>query len=291
MTLLPHRPDGGLRRRGVLAGIAALASGTVRAQPNLAVDLLLVLAVDVSGSVTDEEAELQRGGYRDAMADPGVLAAVSNGVNGAIAVAYVEWARYEYQELVIPWTRIAGPAEARAWADRLQQSPRHSTYGTSLSGALAFAGRLFESSRYQSTRRVIDISGDGANNNGPPAEIERDRLVAAGVTINGLPIINRHPRFGRLELDVDKYYQDSIIGGSGAFLIVAEDFTDFAAAIKRKLVQEIAGVPAPPTGCEQQSCGTQCAEAVGPPAAPATVWRRVPMAGWTSGVAPSPRNP
>ena len=217
-------------------------SGTARAQPGSAVDLLLVLAVDVSGSVTEDEAELQRGGYSGAMADPEVLAAIAGGAIGAIAVAYLEWARYEYQDLVIPWTRIATQADARDWATRLQDSPRHSVYGTSLSGALAFAGRLLEASPFQSARRVIDISGDGANNNGPAAEPERDRLVAAQVTINGLPIINRHPRFGRLELDVDQYYRDSIIGGPGAFLIVAEDFGDFASAIKRKLVQEIAAL-------------------------------------------------
>ena len=115
---------------------------------------------------------------------------------------------------------------------------------TSISGALAFSGRLLAASPFEGTRRVIDVSGDGANNNGPPAEEERDRLVAAGVTINGLPIINRHPRFGRLELDVDKYYEASVIGGVGAFLIVAEDFSAFDNAIKRKLIQEIAGAPA-----------------------------------------------
>jgi hypothetical protein len=225
-----------------LAGAGALAAGAARAQPSSDVDLLLVLAVDVSGSVTEEEAQLQRGGYCGAMVDREVLAAIAGGMAGAIAVAYVEWARYDFQDLVIPWTRIATDAEAREWAGRLQDSPLHSVYGTSLSGALAFAGRLLESSPFQSERHVIDISGDGANNNGPPAERERDGLVAAGVTINGLPIINRNPRFGRLELDVDQYYRDSIIGGPGAFLIVAEDFGAFADAIKRKLVQEIAAL-------------------------------------------------
>ena len=231
-----------MRRRGFLAGAGALVSGAASTQSNSAVDVLLVLAVDVSGSVTEDEAILQRDGYRGAMTDPGVLAAIAGGSVGAIAIAYVEWARYDHQDLIIPWTRIATPSDARAWADRLARSPRQSTYGTSLSGALAFAGQVLGSSPFEGTRRVVDVSGDGANNNGPPAEIERDKLVAAGVTINGLPIINRHPRFGRLELDVDKYYRASVIGGPRAFLIVAEDFTAFSDAIKQKLVQEIAGI-------------------------------------------------
>ncbi len=230
-----------MRRRSLLAASAAIAAGVAKAQPAASADVLLVLAIDVSRSVTDDEAVLQREGYRSAMIDPAVLAAIAGGALGAIAVAYFEWASYQFQDLVIPWTRIAGPADAQAWADRLEHSPRQSVSWTSISGALAFAGRLLASSPFEGTRRVVDVSGDGANNNGPPAEEERDRLVAAGVTINGLPIINRHPRFGRLELDVDKYYGASVIGGVGAFLVVAEDFADFANAIKRKLVQEIAG--------------------------------------------------
>jgi hypothetical protein len=230
-----------LTRRGLLAGAAALAARPVAAQQAAAaVDVALVLAVDVSGSVTEEEAVLQRDGYRGAITDPAVLSAIAGGVLGAIAVVYVEWARYQYQDVIIPWTRIAGPADAQAWAQLLHDSPWQSQYGTSLSGALSFAGKMLASCPFEGTRRVVDVSGDGSNNNGPPAEPERDRLVADGVTINGLPIINRHPRFGRLELDVDKYYRDSVIGGTGAFLIVAEDFADFAEAIKRKLVQEIA---------------------------------------------------
>ena len=232
-----------MHRRSLLAAGGLLASGLANAQPAGSVDVLLVMAIDVSRSVTDDEAILQREGYRGAMVDPGVLAAIAGGALGAIAIAYVEWASYQFQDLIIPWTRIGGPADAQAWADRLERSPRQSVSWTSISGALAYSGRLLASSPFEGTRRVIDVSGDGANNNGPPAEEERDRLVASGVTINGLPIINRHPRFGRLELDVDKYYEASVIGGVGAFMIVAEDFADFANAIKRKLIQEIAGLP------------------------------------------------
>lgn len=227
-------------RRSLLAAGGAMAAGLARAQPADEVDLLLVLAIDVSRSVTDEEAVLQRDGYRTAMTDPGVLAAIGGGMLGSIAVVYFEWARFDYQEVVVPWTRIAGRADAQAWADRLGASPRQSISWTSISGALVFGGELLASSPFTGQRRVIDVSGDGANNNGPPPERERDRLAAAGVTINGLPIINRHPRFGRLELDVDSYYRDSVIGGPGAFMIVADDFASFAAAVRRKLVQEIA---------------------------------------------------
>ena len=232
-----------MRRRtfaaGGLAAGAVLASGLARAQA-AAVDLLLVLAIDVSRSVTDDEAVLQRDGYRGAITDPAVLAAIASGPAGAIAVAYFEWARYDFQDLVMPWTRIAGQDDAKAWADRLGAIPRQSVSWTSISGALAFSRKLLADAPFEGTRRVVDVSGDGANNNGPPAEDERDALVEAGVTVNGLPIINRHPRFGRMELDVDKYYQNSVIGGPGAFLIVAEDFSAFSDAIKRKLIQEIA---------------------------------------------------
>ncbi|WP_158744187.1 DUF1194 domain-containing protein [Acidisphaera sp. L21] len=236
-----------MRRRSLLAASVALASGVARAQSASSVDVLLVLAVDVSRSVTDEEAVLQRDGYRGAITDPTVLAAIAGGPLAAIAIAYVEWASYNFQDLVIPWTRIANASDAKAWADRLAESPRQSVTWTSISGALQFAGKLLASAPFEGSRHVIDVSGDGANNNGPPAEDERDKLVAAGVTINGLPIINRHPRFSRLELDVDKYYQASVIGGPGAFLIVADDFSAFETAIKRKLIQEIAGT-VPPAG-------------------------------------------
>ncbi len=232
-----------MRRRQMLGAGAALAAGLghggrTQAQP-AAVDVLLVLAIDVSRSVTDDEAVLQREGYRSAMTDPAVLAAIAGGVQGAIGVAYFEWARFDFQDLILPWTRITGPADAQAWSARLGASPRQSVSWTSISGALTYAGTLLTKAPFEGTRRVVDVSGDGANNNGPPAEDARDGLVASGVTINGLPIINRHPRFGRLELDVDKYYEASVIGGPGAFMIVAEDFAAFSDAIKRKLVQEI----------------------------------------------------
>lgn len=237
-----------LRRRALLAtagGACAAAgfssSGAAAAE---AVDLLLVMAVDVSRSIDEEEARLQREGYRSAMIDPAVVAAIGGGAIGAVAVAYVEWAGFDYQQLVIPWTRIAGPDDAAAWSERLARSPRRSVSWTSLSGALMFSRRMLAECPFEGTRRVIDVSGDGPNNSGPPAEGERDRLVAEGVTINGLPIVNDRPNFGVAPgPELEPYYRNSVIGGPGAFLIVAEDFNTFGAAIRRKLVTEIAGIP------------------------------------------------
>lgn len=230
-----------MRRRMLLAVSGALAMPSpVRAQDG-AVDLLLVMAVDVSRSVDDEEARLQREGYQAAMTDPRVLAAIGGGMLGAIAVAYVEWAAHGYQQLVIPWTRIGDPADAAAWSDRLAQSPRRSVSWTSISGALAFSRRVLADCPFEGTRRVIDVSGDGVNNNGPPPEQERDRLLNGGVTINGLPIVNDRPNFGVASgPDLEAHYRASVIGGPGAFLIVAQDFEAFGDAIRRKLVQEIA---------------------------------------------------
>jgi len=231
-------------RRTLLAAGSALALPTPVRAADAAVDVQLVMAVDVSRSVDEEEARLQREGYRAAMLDPRVLAAVSGGMLGAIAVAYVEWAGAGYQQLVIPWTRIAGPADAAAWSARLARSPRQSMSWTSISGALSFSRQVLADCPFEGTRRVVDVSGDGPNNNGPPVEGERDRLVAEGVTINGLPIVNDRPNFGvQPGRDLEPYYRDSVIGGPGAFLVVAEDFEAFGAAIRRKLILEIAGMP------------------------------------------------
>lgn len=235
-----------MRRRMLLAAGGALAL-PAPARAVEAVDLQLVMAVDVSRSIDEEEARLQREGYRAAMLDQRVLAAVTGGVVGAVAVAYVEWAGMEYQQIVIPWTRIAGPADAAAWSDRLARSPRRSVSWTSISGALSFSRGVLAECPWKGTRRVVDVSGDGPNNNGPPAEGERDRLVEEGVTINGLPIVNDRPNFGvQPGRDLESYYREAVIGGPGAFLIVAEDFDSFGVAIRRKLIQEIAGMPGGP---------------------------------------------
>lgn len=239
-----------LRRRSLLASAGALAVPHRAAAAEEAVDLVLVLAVDVSRSIDEEEARLQREGYQAAMADPRVVAAIGGGAAGAIAVAYVEWAGYTYQRLVVPWMRVATAADAAAWSARLGRAPRESMSWTSLSGALAFSRRVLAVCPYEAARRVVDVSGDGANNSGPSPEEERDRLVDEGVVINGLPIVNDRPNFGVAPgPELEPYYREFVIGGPGAFLVVAEDFASFGDAIRRKLVQEIAGGPAvPPAG-------------------------------------------
>ncbi len=230
------------RRAALGAAPFALAPGMSRAAEE-PVDLQLVLAIDISRSVDDDEARLQRQGYIEALTNPRVLNGIKGGLMGAIAVAYVEWAGWEYQRLVIPWTRIAGLADAQRFTDAIAEAPRVSMSWTSISGALAFSLATLESCPFEGTRQVIDVSGDGVNNSGPPAEQLRDKAVAQGITINGLPIVNDRPTFGRLPpVPLDQYYRDSVIGGPNAFMIVAEDFESFGAAVLRKLVREIAGV-------------------------------------------------
>lgn len=238
-----------MRRRSLLAaGAAALTPHLARAQGE-PVDVLLVLAVDVSRSVDDDEARLQREGYRAAVSDPQVVEAIRGGMIGAIGLAYVEWAGAEYQRLVLPWMRVGGAAEARAWSEKLAEAPRASLSWTSISGGLDFSRGVLAQAPFEATRRVIDVSGDGVNNSGGPVETARDRLVAEGVTINGLPIVNDRPTFGRMPpIPLDEYYRDSVIGGAGAFVIVAEDFQSFGNAVKRKLIREIAALDGPTIG-------------------------------------------
>ena len=233
-----------MQRRSLLATGAALAATapgrSVRAQPE-AVDVLLVLAVDVSRSIDEDEARLQREGYRSAVSDPRVVEVIRRGMIGAIGIAYVEWAGVEYQRLVIPWRRIASQADADAWAETLAEAPRVSLSWTSISGAIDFSRQVLREAPFEGTRRVIDVSGDGVNNSGRPAEVARDEAVAEGITINGLPIVNDRPTFGRIPpLPLDQYFERNVIGGTGAFMIVAEDFDAFGTAVRRKLLREIA---------------------------------------------------
>lgn len=208
------------------------------------VDLELVLAVDVSGSIDPEEARLQRNGYFAALADPEVIGAIRSGLLQRIAVTYVEWAGASHQRTVVGWTEIGDEAEARDFAARIAAAPVPTESLTSISGAIDYALPQFGRNGFEGTRKVIDISGDGPNNIGLPVVEARDRAVAAGVTINGLPIVNdRMSPGGWPPLpDLDLYYAHCVVGGAGAFIIVAENFETFAAAIRRKLLLEIAGL-------------------------------------------------
>lgn len=208
------------------------------------VDLELVLAIDISGSIDREEAQLQRAGYVQALTDPQVVRTIRAGKIGRVAVTYVEWAGTHYQATVVDWTVIDGPASAAAFAQQLAAVPIHTQMWTSLSGAIQYGMKKFQESEHRSRRRVLDISGDGPNNDGEPVTGLRDRAVAAGIIINGLPIINDRPSpWGMRPMpNLDLYYEDCVIGGSGAFLLVANSFQDFARAIRRKLILEIAGL-------------------------------------------------
>ena len=243
-----------MRRRSLLAAAGAAVSFPAilappgaglrtahAAGPNDPVDVNLILAVDVSRSIDEDEARLQREGYRNAVASVQVVEAIKAGLTGAIGIAYVEWGGIEYQRTVLDWFRIDGEQRALEWAEMLAQAPRVSLSWTSISGGIEHSRRLFADCPWEATRRVIDVSGDGVNNSGPPAEQARDRAVAEGITINGLPIMNDRPTFGRLPpVPLDEYFRESVIGGPGAFVVVAEDFESFGLAVKRKLIREIA---------------------------------------------------
>ncbi|MDB5383598.1 MAG: hypothetical protein JWO26_3230 [Rhodospirillales bacterium] len=228
-------------RRSLIAGAGMLPALAARGQAGDPVDVALVLAVDVSRSIDPDEAVLQREGYRNALTDPRVVEAIRAGMMGGIAVAYVEWAGIEYQRLVLPWMRVGSAMDAQRWTEALAEAPRVSLSWTSISGAIDMSRRVLASCPFEATRRVIDVSGDGVNNSGPPSEAARDAAVADGIIINGLPIINDRPTFGRMpSVPLDAYYRESVIGGIGSFLEVAVDFASFGTAVKRKLIREIA---------------------------------------------------
>lgn len=237
-------------RRLALALIVALGlAAPVAAAP---VDLELVLAVDVSRSVDPEEAKLQREGYLAALVHPRVVQAIRSGPLGRIAVTYVEWAGVDTQYTVVPWTLIEDEKSAAGFAARIEAAPYSARNWTSISGAIDYAVPLFESNGYEGMRRVIDVSGDGRNNQGRAASVARDDAVAAGIVINGLPVVNERMNFYRPpEFDLEDYYRDNVIGGPGAFLIVAENFGAFTGAILSKLIREIAGDTAAGTVAEK----------------------------------------
>jgi hypothetical protein len=216
---------------------------------DIPVDLELVFAVDVSGSVDWEEAALQRRGYIEALRSEEVVNAIRSGAHGKIAVAYVEWAGTYLQRTVIDWTVLDGADSVGSFTDTLSRASIESGPWTSISAAIQYVVPMFARNDYQGTRRVIDVSGDGPNNQGIPIIEARAQALAAGITINGLPIVNdrQGPGSTRNIKDLDRYYRDCVIGGTGAFMIVANNFKDFATAIKRKLIFEIAGLFPPST--------------------------------------------
>jgi Protein of unknown function (DUF1194) len=226
---------------------AALAPAARAAEP---VDLLLVLAADVSRSVDAQKFQLQREGYAAAIANPRVLEAIHSGRNKRIAVMFLEWSGFGNQKLVIDWTAIDGPKAAQAFGDRLLESPRSFADRTSISGGIDFAVAQFARAPFTAERQTIDVSGDGTNNAGGDVTKARDAALALGITINGLVILSERPLPWNPEHTnppggLANYYRTNVIGGPGAFVLEAKDFNSFGQAIIKKLIAEIAEA-APP---------------------------------------------
>lgn len=205
------------------------------------VDVELVIAVDVSYSMDPDEQALQREGYITGLTSPEFLNALQQGAHGKIAATYFEWAGATDQKVVVPWRLIDGPAGAKAFTDEIAAAPYRRAYRTSISGALHFALPLFERSGFRGLRRIIDVSGDGVNNQGDLVTIVRDAVLERGITINGLPILLKRPSIATMDIeDLDIYYEDCVIGGPGAFVVAIRERDQFREATRTKLVQEIA---------------------------------------------------
>jgi hypothetical protein len=228
---------------------AAIAQQTA-ALPQGQVSVALVLAADVSSSINQERFRLQREGYAAAMTNPNVLRAIRDSEHGRIAVTYFEWAGSGSQQVIIPWTIISNADEAEAIAERLINTPRPFGGSTSISGAIDYAVYLLEASPYRDVRRVIDVSGDGVNNEGRSTQAARDDALARNIAINGLVIMadqqaqqqSRNAWRPANEPPLDEFYRDNVVGGMGAFVIAINDFDVFGYAIVNKMVREVAGV-------------------------------------------------
>ena len=212
------------------------------AQDKKEIDLALALAIDISGSIDPDEAHLQRQGYVDAFRDPVIVKAILGGPNGRIAVAYYEWSDSWMQKLLIDWTLLDSEQAIAAFAQQLADSPISIARRTSISGAIRYAIPLFGRSPFEPTRKVLDISGDGSNNDGGLVTDMRFEALKERISINGLPIMNGRPNpFGfPAEDDLDAYYLHCVTGGPRSFVEVARSFEDFPRAVRKKLLQEVA---------------------------------------------------
>src|SRR5882757_4060913 len=238
----------GVLAGGDVAGIAAPSPSNQRGhqladkETTPSVDVELVLAVDVSYSMDMDELAIQREGYAQAIVSKEFLQALKTGPNGKVAVTYFEWAASSDQKIIIPWRVIDGPESADAVAAEILKTPIRRASRTSISGAIYFAMPLFDESPYKGLRRVIDISGDGPNNNGAPVTGARDEALSKGIVINGLPIMVKEPSYSTMDIDnLDYYYEDCVIGGPGSFVVPIKDREKFKEAIRTKLLLEVAG--------------------------------------------------
>jgi hypothetical protein len=211
-------------------------------EANVSVDVELILAVDVSYSMDMDELAIQREGYAQAIVSKEFLQALKTGPNGKISVTYFEWAASTDQKIIIPWRVIDGPETADAVASEIMKTPIRRASRTSISGAINFAMPLFDENPHRGLRRVIDISGDGPNNNGTPVTLARDAALEKGIVINGLPIMVKEPSYSTMDIDnLDFYYEDCVIGGPGSFVVSIKDREKFKEAIRTKLLLEVAG--------------------------------------------------
>jgi hypothetical protein len=233
---------------GDVAGIAAPNPGNQQTsrsadkESSPSVDVELVIAVDVSYSMDMDELAVQREGYAQAIVSKEFLQALKSLPIGKISVTYFEWAASSDQKIIIPWRVIDGPETADAVADEIMKTPIRRASRTSISGAIYFAMPLLEANPYRGLRRVIDISGDGPNNNGLPIIGARDTALAKGITINGLPIMVKEPSYSTMDIEnLDWYYEDCVIGGPGSFVVPIKDREKFKEAIRTKLLLEVAG--------------------------------------------------
>jgi hypothetical protein len=241
----PKRSHGLMRSLflgGSLFALFALSSSAPAAPAATQVDLKLVLATDVSGSINDEESELQRLGTAEAFTDPDVIRSIQNGALGRIAVAMLDFSSPEYDKVIIDWHIIKDKASANAFAELVRGSPRSPGRRTSVSSALELGSTLIESSAADivATRRVIDVSGDGPNNDGNPMREVHDRVIGQGIIVNGLPVMDDNAN--GYYPGLDKYYAACVAGGRGSFVVVVHSFKDFGAAMRHKLILEVSGI-------------------------------------------------
>jgi hypothetical protein len=234
---------------GVMACVlmAAPFSQSVAQSAGPEVDVALVLAVDISFSMDLDELALQRDGYIQALRSPEVKQAIAKGAVGKIAITFVEWAGLQAQYVVIPWMIIDSPQSAEAFAEKLAEAPTRRGRRTSVSGAIDLGMKMLAESGVTPLKKVIDISGDGPNNEGRPVTEARADALAKGITINGLPVMLKAPGYYDVA-DLDIYYEDCVIGGPGAFSIPIRTKAQFVEATRTKLVLEIASAPVFPFG-------------------------------------------
>jgi hypothetical protein len=237
--------------RAVCIALAALMGfAALRARAAEPADLLLILAADVSRSIDQQKFQLQRDGYAAAMSDRRVLDVIQSGPNHRIAVCFIEWSGVGAQKLVIDWTVIQDEASAHQFTSQIVEAQRSFADRTSISGGIDFAMTQFERAPFEARRHIIDVSGDGTNNSGREVTAARDDAVAQGVTINGLVILSERPLAWNADHTnppggLDNYYRDNVIGGPGAFVMVAQNFESFGQAIINKLIAEIAAATYP----------------------------------------------